>query len=61
MQELEKREKLCTKVREMCKDVHEDFLFIVDGKSCWSIKNNEHIKDVACYHKKTENNVNKFN
>lgn len=53
MQEL-KREQLCEKVKELCKDANEEFLFIIDGKSCWSVKNNEHIRDVAYYHKETE-------
>lgn len=49
----EEKEELCKQVKELCKG--EDFLFIIDGKSCWSVSNNEHIRDVAHYHKDTEN------
>ena len=49
------KEELCNKVREMCEIAGEEFLFIIDGKSCWSVKNNDHIRDVAYYHKRTEN------
>lgn len=40
--------------RLLCKLTHNEFLVILDGVSSWSVKNNEHIRDVAYYHKKTE-------
>lgn len=34
-----------------------DFLFIVEGKSCWSISRDEHIRKVAKFHKENEPKV----
>lgn len=51
------KQELCEKVRELCEKANEEFLFIIDGKSCWSVSNNEHIRDVAYYHKQTEDNI----
>lgn len=46
---------LCEKVKDLCTQYGEDeFLFIIDNKSIWSVSNNEHIRDVANYHKSTE-------
>ena len=50
---MNKRE-LCEKVRKLCEEENEEFLFIVGGKSCWSVTNNKHIKEVVRFHKENE-------
>ena len=45
---------LCEAVRKLCEEAGEEFLFIVGGKSCWSVRENEHIRKVANFHKETE-------
>ena len=52
---MDRKEKLCETVRSLCKAEGVDFLFITDGKSCCSIRDNAHLKKVADYHKRTEN------
>lgn len=47
-------ENICDKVKELCKKENIDFLFITEGKSCWSISHNEHIRKVAKFHKENE-------
>lgn len=42
-------------VRLLCKLTHNEYLIILDGISAWHVKNNKHIRDVAYYHKETEN------
>ena len=48
------KEEICNKVRDLCESENIDFLFITEDKSCWSITNNEHIREVARFHKETE-------
>lgn len=48
------KEEICEKVRSICKEENVDFLFITEGKSCWSVSQDEHIRDVAYYHKENE-------
>lgn len=49
------KEEICSKVRELCESENIDFLFITEGKSCWSIsKESKHIRDVERFHKETE-------
>ena len=50
------KEDICEKVRELCKEENVDFLFITEGKSCWSVSHDEHIRKVANYHKDNEPN-----
>ena len=38
------KEAICEKVKDLCKNEKTDFLFIVEGKSCWSISRDEHIR-----------------
>lgn len=45
------REDICEQVKKLCKSENIDFLFITEGKSCWSISNDEHIRQVAKFHK----------
>ncbi len=47
-------ENICEKVKELCKKENIDFLFITEGKSCWSISHDEHIRKVAKFHKKDD-------
>lgn len=49
-----KKEDICEKVKELCKSENIDFLFIIEGKSCWSISRDEHIRKVAKFHKENE-------
>ena len=48
------KEEICEKVRSICEEENVDFLFITEGKSCWSVSQDEHIRDVAYYHKENE-------
>ena len=48
------KEDICEKVKELCKEEKVDFLFITEGKSCWSISHDEHIRQVARFHKENE-------
>ena len=50
------KEDVCEKVRELCKEENIDFLFITEGKSCWSVSHDEHIRKVANFHKENEPN-----
>lgn len=49
------KEEICEKVRSICKEENVEFLFITEGKSCWSVSKNEHIRKVAHFHKENEN------
>ena len=49
------KEEICEKVRNICKEENVEFLFITEGKSCWSVSKNEHIRKVAHFHKENEN------
>jgi len=49
-----KIEEVCRQVRNICKDANLEFLFITEGRSEWSANNNEHIREVARYHKQLE-------
>lgn len=51
---MDKVSEICEEVKKMCKNLGVDFLFITDGRSCWSVESNEHIKKVAKFHKETE-------
>lgn len=51
------KEEICEKVRSICKEENVEFLFITEGKSCWSFSKNEHIRKVAHFHKENEKNV----
>ena len=48
------KEEICEKVRSICEEENVDFLFITEGKSCWSVSHDEHIRKVANYHKENE-------
>ena len=48
------KEDICEKVKELCKEEKVDFLFITEGKSCWSISHDEHIRQVSRFHKENE-------
>lgn len=48
------KEEICEKVRSICKEENVDFLFITEGKSCWSVSHDEHIRKVAYFHKENE-------
>ena len=48
------KEEICEKIRSICKEENVDFLFITEGKSCWSVSHDEHIRKVANYHKENE-------
>lgn len=48
------KKELCEKVRKLCEEENMEFLFILEGKSCWSVSHNEHIKEVVRFHKNTE-------
>lgn len=51
---MNKAEKICEKVAELCENEGLDYLFITEGKSRWSISRDEHLRAVAKYHKDTE-------
>ena len=55
------KEAICEKVKDLCKNEKTDFLFIVEGKSCWSISRDEHIRKVAKFHKENEPKTQKEN
>ena len=48
------KEEICEKVRSICKEENVDFLFITEGKSCWSVSHDEHIRKVKNFHKENE-------
>lgn len=50
------KEDICEKVKELCNEENIDFLFITEGKSCWSISYDDHIRKVANFHKENEPN-----
>lgn len=48
------KEEICKKVKQLCEEENIDFLFIIEGKSCWSISHDGYIKKVANFYKDNE-------
>ena len=46
---------LSNKIRKICDSYGVDYIFITEGASCWSIRHDKHLMNIARIHKNTEN------